>query len=74
VCVLPLKEKERFPFLLVQRGNRGENVFFTEEDRTVYLNWMKEYGGKHRVEILAYCLMTSHPMRAKRVLKAEEYP
>jgi len=35
-------------------------VFFTEEDRTVYLDWMKEYCDKHRVEILAYCLMTNH--------------
>jgi hypothetical protein len=69
------KEKGRFPFLLVQRGNRRENVFFTEKDRTVYLDLMKGYGGKHRVEISAYCcLMTNHPVRAKRVLKAEEYP
>jgi REP element-mobilizing transposase RayT len=32
-------------------------VFFTEEDRAVYLDWMKEYCGKHQVEILAYCFM-----------------
>jgi putative transposase len=47
------------PRHITQRENRRENVFFTEEDRTVYLDWMKEYGGKHRVEILAYCLMTN---------------
>jgi hypothetical protein len=47
------------PHHITQRGNRRENVFFTEEDRTVYLDWMKGYGGKHRVEVLAYCLMTN---------------
>jgi putative transposase len=47
------------PRHITQRGNLRENVFFTEEDRTVYLDWIKEYGGKHRVEIRAYCLMTN---------------
>jgi putative transposase len=44
---------------ITQRGNQRENVFFTEEDRTGSLDWMKEYCGKHRVEILAYRLMTN---------------
>jgi len=48
------------PHHITQRGNRRETVFFTDEDRTVYLDWMKEYGDKHHVEILAYCLMTNH--------------
>lgn len=47
------------PHHITQRENRRENVFFTAEDRTAYLNWMKEYCGKRRVEILAYCLMTN---------------
>jgi hypothetical protein len=37
---------------ITQRGNRREDVFFREEDHRVYLAWLKEYGGKHRVEIL----------------------
>ncbi len=44
----------------MQRGNRREDVFFTDEDRHTYLNWLKEYSKKHRVDILAYCLMTNH--------------
>jgi putative transposase len=59
------------PHHITQRGNRRENVFFTEEDRTVYLDWMKEYGGKHRVEVLAYCLMTD-PIHLVAVPENEE--
>jgi putative transposase len=35
-------------------------VFFTEEDRQAYLNWLSDYAQKYDVEILAYCLMTNH--------------
>ncbi len=35
-------------------------MFFTEEDCTVYLDWMKEDCDEHRVETRAYCLMTAH--------------
>jgi putative transposase len=45
------------PHLVTQRGNRGEPVFFDDEDRSTYLTWLQEYCAAHRVEILAYCLM-----------------
>ena len=48
------------PHHITQRGNRREDIFFTDEDRTAYLSWLKEYGDKFSVEILAYCLMTNH--------------
>lgn len=48
------------PHHVTQRGNRRENVFFTEDDRTRYLDWLSSYCNRHRVEILAYCLMTNH--------------
>jgi len=48
------------PHHITQRGNRREEVFFADDDRSVYLDWLKEYCDKHRVEILAYCLMTNH--------------
>ncbi len=48
------------PHHITQRGNRREDVFFADEDREKYLKWLKKYCGKHRVEILAYCLMTNH--------------
>jgi len=48
------------PYHITQRGNRREDIFFTDEDRELYLSWLHEYCEKHQVEILAYCLMTNH--------------
>jgi putative transposase len=45
---------------VTQRGNRREDIFFTDGDREAYLSWLREYSDKHQVEILAYCLMTNH--------------
>ncbi|MEX2164157.1 MAG: transposase [Sulfuricaulis sp.] len=50
----------RVPHHVTQRGNRREKVFFTDADRTAYLDWLKEYCQQHRVDVLAYCLMTNH--------------
>ena len=60
---MPRKARTVFPNIphhVTQRGNRREDVFFTDEDREQYLKWLKEYSKKHSVEILAYCLMTNH--------------
>ncbi len=35
-------------------------MFFTDEDRHAYLDWLSEYASKNAVEVLAYCLMTNH--------------
>lgn len=48
------------PHHITQRGNRREDVFFTDEDRETYLAWLKDYADQHAVDILAYCLMTNH--------------
>jgi putative transposase len=48
------------PHHVTQRGNRREEVFFTDGDRLAYLAWLKDYAEKYEVEILAYCLMTNH--------------
>ena len=48
------------PHHITQRGNRREDVFFTNDDRRQYLNWLKEYSDQYQVDILAYCLMTNH--------------
>src|SRR3990170_4525 len=48
------------PHHLTQRGNRRENVFFTDADRQTYLTWLQEYAGKHAIDILAYCLLSNH--------------
>jgi putative transposase len=48
------------PHHVTQRGNRREEVFFSDEDRCHYLEWLGEYCIKHQVDVLAYCLMTNH--------------
>ncbi len=48
------------PHHITQRGNRREDVFFSDEDRKKYLTWLNEYCKKHNVHLLAYCLMSNH--------------
>ncbi|NOQ94893.1 MAG: transposase [Methylophaga sp.] len=48
------------PHHITQRGNRRDDVFFTDDDRQIYLEWLQFYCEKHDVAILAYCLMTNH--------------
>jgi len=48
------------PYHITQRGNRREDVFFSDEDRIRYLGLLKDKCDKHGVDILAYCLMTNH--------------
>lgn len=45
---------------ITQRGNRQEDVFFTDEDRERYLIWLDEYCKKWSVELMSYCLMSNH--------------
>ncbi len=48
------------PHHVTQRGNRRADVFFSDDDRKMYLHWLHEYADLHGVEILAYCLMNNH--------------
>ncbi len=48
------------PHHVVQRGNRGQDVFFSDEDRLKYLDMVRESAGKFGVTIRAWCLMTNH--------------
>jgi putative transposase len=48
------------PHHVTQRGNRREEIFFDDTDRRAYLDWLAEYCVKHRVSLLAYCLMRNH--------------
>ena len=50
----------KLPHHITQRGNRREDIFFTETDRNIYLKWLNEYTQKYNVDVLAYCLMTNH--------------
>jgi len=48
------------PHHITQRGNRREDVFFCDDDKQLYLEWLTYYCLKHHVTILSYCLMDNH--------------
>jgi putative transposase len=48
------------PHHITQRGNRREDVFYADEDYQTYLQWLGDYSQQHRLDIIAYCLMTNH--------------
>lgn len=48
------------PHHITQRGNRRADVFFSDDDRAAYLEWLCSYCVLHDVQIHAYCLMTNH--------------
>ena len=48
------------PHHITQRGVRGQNVFFQEQDRESYLTWFGAKAQSLNVDVLAYCLMTNH--------------
>ncbi|MFH1615605.1 MAG: transposase [Planctomycetota bacterium] len=45
---------------ITQRGNNLQDVFFVDDDRLVYLDYLKQHADKYRLEVLGYCLMTNH--------------
>jgi len=46
------------PHHITQRGNRRDDVFFTDEDRLAYLGWWRGYCEKHDVDVLADSLLS----------------
>jgi len=49
-----------FPYHVTHRGNRGDDVFFSDDDRRTYLAWLRQYAAEFALEIWAYCLMSNH--------------
>jgi putative transposase len=45
---------------VTQRGNNRQNVFFSADDRTLYLDLLTRHAARHHARILGYCLMTNH--------------
>lgn len=45
---------------IIQRGNNRQVIFAGDADMKAYLNWLKEYSQKYKVEIHAWVLMTNH--------------
>lgn len=48
------------PHHVTQRGNRREDVFFSDDDRQRFLQLFLDYSRNHGLSTLAYCLMTNH--------------
>lgn len=48
------------PYHVTHKGNRGQDVFFSERDRSLYRDVIAEYALRHELRIWAYCLMTNH--------------
>lgn len=49
-----------YPHHLIQRGNNRQNIFFDQEDRRLYLKWLKKYSLECGCTVHAYCLMSNH--------------
>jgi len=51
---------EGIPYHITQRGNRRQDIFFSDDDRRGYLSYLKDYSERYGLDILSYCLMTNH--------------
>jgi putative transposase len=51
---------EDIPQHVIQRGNRNQPVFFSDEDKQAYLGLLKAQLDIHQVSIWAWCLMDTH--------------
>ena len=48
------------PHHVAQRGNNGQDVFFTDDDRAYYLELLAEQSKKFGLRVEGYCLMSNH--------------
>lgn len=48
------------PHHITQRGNRRQPVFFSDEDKALYLQLLSKWSDKAGLKIWAYCLMDNH--------------
>ena len=48
------------PHHVVQRGNNRQDVFFVDDDRRAYLEFLREHCERFGFSLFGYCLMTNH--------------
>ena len=53
-------EEPFYPYHVIQRGNRNQNVFLRPTDKGMYLRILKIQADFFDVEVWAYCLMDNH--------------
>ena len=56
---------------VINRGNAGQNIFFTEEDMDLFLEVAEEVCELYGIEIHAFCLFIHNPLG--RLDKAMKY-
>jgi putative transposase len=49
-----------YPHHIIQRGNRRQRVFFNDEDRKVYLDYLRIHAKPAGIHFWGYCLMDNH--------------
>lgn len=49
-----------YPHHIVQRGNRSQVVFFSDEDKKSYISLLHKYALTSGISFWAYCLMDNH--------------
>jgi len=49
-----------YPHHIIQRGNRRQTTFFSNDDYGAYIDLMGTWCAEYGVEIWAYCLMPNH--------------
>jgi putative transposase len=65
-----------FAHHITQRGNNRQDVFLVEDDRRVYLEFLRDQADQYELEIAGYCLMSNHvhlvaiPHREESLAKA----
>jgi REP element-mobilizing transposase RayT len=48
------------PHHVTRRGNRRQNVFSSDSDRTVHTSLLRKYFGLSHLQLAGYTLMTNH--------------
>lgn len=48
------------PHHIVQRGNRCQKVFFSDDDRRAYIDYLRKYAKPAGIHFWGYCLMDNH--------------
>ena len=49
-----------YPQHIIQRGNRRQEVFFSDRDKEIYLELLRQYAKKAGLVFWAWCLMPNH--------------
>jgi len=48
------------PHHVIQRGNRRQKVFFSDQDKRAYITILRKMTVRYGIQIWAYCLMDNH--------------